>query len=449
MERVSAHSPLPPLAEAFLGFRPGSVRLGELLISLGACTENDVTSALERQVSDPRRLGEHLIALGACTPSQVEAALGLQAIAAHPLWQELGRLQWHADCRVSRFEDRDEPTYIVGVPRIGAYLALSPLEHGLADLLCRCDRYADLLQAAWEGWGVLVAPGEVVRLAERLRATGCLVGPDGRVPRRERTIHDWIMWRIPLADPSGLLRFLAPLNRVAASLPFLLFVWLPLVAAAGFVAFRGWGEIAPVLDALVHVQDPGRLGWVYLALFVVMAVHEFGHAAVCHALGGPVHQLGVMFYFGMPFGYCDVSAAHLLPRRRDRVAVSLGGLYYQVALSAVATLVWGLAPVGPAVRAWALDLAILGGGSILFDLNPFAKLDGYYLLSDALGIRNLRGRSFAYLLNRLLGRPVETLTPREQAGFLWYGVFGVAATALLVVLALHWWGQLVAKLFYI
>lgn len=448
MERLSAHSPLPPLAEAFLAFRAGAVRLGELLISHGSCTIDDVTSALERQNGDPRPLGELLIAAGACTPTQIEAALRLQAVAAHPVWTELGHLTWHPESRTSRVDDRTEPVIIVGVPRIGEYLALSPLEHGLADMLCRHASYPDLLRAMWADWGVLVTPEQVVRLAERLRATGCLVGPDGRVARPRRTLKDWAMWRIPLADPTWLLGALGPLVRASATLPFALLVWLPLVLAAGVAAVGGWGEIAPALDAMVHLQDPGRIGWMYLALFVVMAVHEFGHAAVCHALGGPVHQIGLMFYLGMPFGYCDVSAAHLLPRRRDRVAVSLGGLYYQVGLSAAATLLWAFAPLPPVLRAWALDMAILGGGSILFDLNPFAKLDGYYILSDALGIRNLRARSFEFLFNRLLGRPVENLTLREQVGFLVYGVLGLVATALLVVLAVHWWGQLVAKLFY-
>lgn len=448
MDRLPAPTPLPPLADAFLGFQPGAVRLGELLISQNICTPDDVSSALDRQSSDRRRLGELLIEAGACTPMQLRAVLRLQAVAGHAVWTELGQLRWHPECRFANVTDGAAPVTILGVPRLGDYIALSPLEYGLADLLCEHARYQDLLQAAWDRWGMLVTPEQVVQLAERLRQAGCLVGGDGQVPPRRRTWRDLAMWRIPLADPSRLLGLLAPLLRPMASLPFALGIWLPLVLAAAVVAIQGWSEIAPSLEALVHLRDPARLGWIYLALFVVMAVHEFGHAAICHALGGPVHQLGLMFYMGMPFGYCDVSAAHLLPRRRDRVAVSLGGLYYQVGLSALATLAWGLAPLPPGVRAWALDLAILGGGSILFDLNPFAKLDGYYVLSDGLGLRNLRDRSFAFLFGRLTGRPTESLTPREQVGFLIYGALGAVATLGMVLLAVHWWGQLVMQLFH-
>src|SRR5207244_9896604 len=56
------------------------------------------------------------------------------------------------------------------------------------------------------------------------------------------------------------------------------------------------------------------------------------------------------------------------------------------------------------------------------------KLDGYYLLSDALGIPNLRSRAFRYLKRRLaalVASPaptVEELTPRERRVYVAYSL---------------------------
>jgi multidrug efflux pump subunit AcrA (membrane-fusion protein) len=65
---------------------------------------------------------------------------------------------------------------------------------------------------------------------------------------------------------------------------------------------------------------------------------------------------------------------------------------------------------------------------LFINLNPLIKLDGYYLLSDALGIPNLRARAFRYLRScvaTLLGSPrrsSEAVTARERRIYLAYGL---------------------------
>jgi multidrug resistance efflux pump len=70
---------------------------------------------------------------------------------------------------------------------------------------------------------------------------------------------------------------------------------------------------------------------------------------------------------------------------------------------------------------------------MLFNVNPLIKLDGYYLLADALDIPNLRSRAFRYLRgNGGAG------SARERRIFLAYGILaGVYTTLLLGTLA--WW----------
>jgi len=71
-------------------------------------------------------------------------------------------------------------------------------------------------------------------------------------------------------------------------------------------------------------------------------------------------------------------------RRGQRAAVDLAGMYFQLVagtgLLALYTLT-GYAPL--AGTALAID------ASFLFNLNPFLKMDGYWFVSDLLGIPNL------------------------------------------------------------
>jgi putative peptide zinc metalloprotease protein len=263
-------------------------------------------------------------------------------------------------------------------------------------------------------------------------------------PRPVRTWRDWVQWKLPLWDPTPLLGFLAPLLRWTSRVPFLVLGWLPLLSVATFLTFRSWGEVSYEMSRLFGLHEPYALVWLYGLLFVILWVHEFGHATVCYALGAPVRQIGVMLYLGMPFGYCDVSAAHLLPRKRDRIAVSLGGLYYQMGFGALAVLAWAWLPLAEPARAIALKLAIVAGTSIVFDLNPFAKLDGYYVLADWLGIPNLRDRSFSYLRARMKGERGEPLAPAERRLFLGYAVLGSVATAALMAMGLIWWHRILS-----
>ena len=418
-------STVPALIEAFKDFRPGHYRLGELLVSQGFCTSDDIASGLKHQPHDDRHLGDILIRLGICTRQQIAETLNLQAIASDPLWDKLGRLSWHPDARLSR----QESGMIVGVPRLGSYFRFTATEFQLLETILAAASYPDVLETAWAEFQILVTPEQVLALGHQLFRTGVIYDQASEPESLPRAIR----LRLPLFDPDPLLEKLMPLLVRVASRSFLLFVWLPLVILACGIAVS-----RPQAIALALTLTWPHLLETYLAIALVVFVHEAGHAAIARALGAPVHEIGIMFYGGLPLGYANVSSAHLLERKRDRIAVSLGGLYFQLAFSSLALLCWAWLPMSKHGHAIALNLALLSGGSILFDLNPFARMDGYYVLSDWLAIPNLRSRAFSYVIQRLRGKPVEPLE-RWQRSFFWcYGIASVLMT--LVLAALAFWG---------
>jgi putative peptide zinc metalloprotease protein len=102
-----------------------------------------------------------------------------------------------------------------------------------------------------------------------------------------------------------------------------------------------------------------------------------------------------------PVLYTDVTDAWRLQRRRDKLMIDAGGVLVELSVALLATLAWAFLPDGPArtiafafaTSSWVLSLAV--------NLNPFMRFDGYYFLSDLVGVQNLQPRSFALAQWRL------------------------------------------------
>lgn len=441
MTTLSGGSPLPPLAEAFLEFRPGVFRLGELLIRQGYCSSDDVSFALERQKRESTRLGELLVGAGVCTKPQIDAALEAQRLAAHPVWSSLERLAWHPDLRTSPVMEGQRELIVAGVAPLGVYMRFDAAEFALAEAIATSRTYAEILNAVWHSQGLLITPGQVADLGARLWDAGLLQDPDAPTATgRRRSGLDWLIWRLPLWDPSRLLHACLPVLKPTSSLGFLSAVWLPIALTAAALGVLHASEVMAEVQALSNQYDSLHLGRIYALLFLSLAVHEFGHAAVSTALGATVRQMGVMLFIGMPFGFCDTSEAHRLSLR-GRVAVSLAGLYYQFGLAALCMLAWAWLPLTTGGRTLALDLAIISVAAGAFNLIPFARLDGYYLTEDLLALPNLQARAFSYIGKKLTGRPTGSVPPREAAILTIYGLLGLGTVGLLAVLAFRFWGK--------
>jgi putative peptide zinc metalloprotease protein len=200
---------------------------------------------------------------------------------------------------------------------------------------------------------------------------------------------------------------------------FKLFDGRSLGATAKFVTFlfsRQWAIGAGVLWLLLtaallaqgahHVllsTESYRFSLAQFLLLVVPAlvIHELGHAFSCFRFGVRAREMGVGLYLFRPVVYTDMSEAWLLTRSQ-RVVTDLAGTYfgglYILAISALA-----LAVPSPAVL-WALVLLYTG---TLVNLNPFLRFDGYWVLTDWLGLVNVHRRAvalFSYHVKRLLGR---------------------------------------------
>jgi putative peptide zinc metalloprotease protein len=210
-------------------------------------------------------------------------------------------------------------------------------------------------------------------------------------PLWKQLLHHYLFFRIPLLRPD------AWLTRVAPRMAWLFgrsFVVLTLLAGCAgiFLASRQSEALATAFGYFFNLEG---LLFYAAATSIAKLVHEFGHAITAKQRGLRVPTVGLAFLVMMPVLYTDTSESWKLERRRDRFAVVAAGIGLELMLAAWTTLAWALTPEGAlrsglfllATTTWLWTLAI--------NASPFMRFDGYFLLSDMVGLPNLHERSFA------------------------------------------------------
>jgi putative peptide zinc metalloprotease protein len=138
--------------------------------------------------------------------------------------------------------------------------------------------------------------------------------------------------------------------------------------------------------------------WIFwVLLLVVSGVHEFGHGLSCKHFGGEVPQMGLMLIYFTPAFYTDCTDMHMFDRTSKRLWTIFNGIWVEMVMCGIATLVWFFSPPGSFIGDISYKTLLLTGVSgIFFNLNPLMKFDGYYALAQYLEIDNLREEAFEY-----------------------------------------------------
>lgn len=135
--------------------------------------------------------------------------------------------------------------------------------------------------------------------------------------------------------------------------------------------------------------------YLIIGLFVFMLgsslFHELGHAAACKYFGVRHGGIGFGLYLNFPVLYTDVTSVWNLDWKK-RCIVNIAGVYFQCYILIVLLLLFFVS--GNDMLRYLILTMNLG---LLMTLNPFFKFDGYWIVSDWLGIPNLRARSLELL----------------------------------------------------
>lgn len=212
------------------------------------------------------------------------------------------------------------------------------------------------------------------------------------------------------------------------------------ILAATIINVAKWGEITTQMRALFALHYV--LGF-WVAALLVAVLHECAHGLTCKRFGGEVREIGFLLVYFQPALYCNVSDAWLFKERSKRLWVMFGGGFFESFIWALAVLVWSVTPPYTAISQYCLIIIAISGVKILFNFNPLIKLDGYYLLSDYLGVPNLRRKAFTFardwIKRNVFGRQVR-MKPTSRRERRIYVVFSLLALpySIGLILLLFW-----------
>jgi putative peptide zinc metalloprotease protein len=256
-----------------------------------------------------------------------------------------------------------------------------------------------------------------------------------QVAARWKRAFGILFLRVPLLNPDGFLQrttdWIRPLfTRTAFCL------WTVLMVASVWVLILRWDSFKSPMQSMLTNNN---LLFLWFALIGLKVIHEFGHAYACKVFGGRVPEMGAFLIAFTPCAYVDASAAWGFSSTRKRIIVSLAGMYFESMVAAFALLYWNWSH-----NAWlsscAHQIVILSSVvTVGFNINPLMRYDGYYVLSDLVGIPNLRQRSVEFIQNVakrwVLGLPVPPTNETPRVRCLLF-VYGIASSLYKVTLVL-------------
>lgn len=272
------------------------------------------------------------------------------------------------------------PTYRAELPD-GRHFQLNEQLYHLLECLRSPIKSSDVYTSFQQRTDETIPEEDVTQICQQLTKQG-LLSVDGRPvaetakPEKQKSFLE-LHWKRDIFSPEQL---------------------HPITNRLQYLFTRPVAVLGLAVALLVHVMAFRELGFpprlemtsiswpiLYAIMLITTFIHELGHLSACRRWACPHGAMGFGLYFFSPVFFADVTSTWRL-KRWQRIVVDLGGIYLELLSIPILWVLFLLTDDYTYLMAIvATDMVILS------NLEPFMKLDGYWLLSDA-GIPNLHLR---------------------------------------------------------
>lgn len=208
-------------------------------------------------------------------------------------------------------------------------------------------------------------------------------------------------------------------------------VW---VGAEELRAYAGYNPSSTLTTAVL-------LGWLFLWS------HEICHGLVLAHLGGRVRAIGVALFYFRPSMFCDANDAWRLRTSRQRGYVASAGIVFHFVIAALllgVSAVLATLSAAPTAVQICMNLVTFNISTGLFNLLPFVKMDGYWILSSWLDRPRLRQESIAAWKSEarrglgIISRSDQTASESGGRGSVLFGMVSSLFGPILMGLSMFW-----------
>ena len=351
------------------------------------------------------------------------------------------------------------------VPGIDAMFNFAPVNWQLIQLFDGKRSYEEIAELYFAETGIQYAPDEIREMADGMEAMDfwyktpqekniALMQKSARerrkLIRKKSSAADLSSIAFPAWNPD---RFLDWLHE---RLKFIYTGWFTLLtlmafAFMGYVFITRWDEVARDTVQFYNFSDKSLLDILqfWLLATLLLSVHEMAHGLTCKHYGARVPAMGFLLIYLTPAFFTDTTEGMITGDRNQRLMISISGVWSELMVCALATPVWWGTPPGTTIHNFAYIIILITGiGVVLINWNPLMKLDGYHILSELLGVVDLKENSTAYVsawVKRNIWRlPVEVphVPKRRRPGFAAYALLSGAYSYTILYIVASWAGNI-------
>jgi putative peptide zinc metalloprotease protein len=330
------------------------------------------------------------------------------------------------------------PSYNVFDPVTAQYYKISWTEATIMRLCRPGMSLGELLQAIDQKTTLQVMPEQIIVFFEDAARSNLTISFRSSeslwLQKQARKINPlkWALYhylyiRLPLLSPDKFLERTLGRAKLLCS-PFMLKIYVVITLLGFFILLNRFDEYIHTFSYFFNWE--GAVFYV-VTIMIVKVIHEFSHAYTAKNFGIRVPTMGVALIVMWPVLYTDVTDGWRLSKRSQRLAISAAGVASELVLAGICTLGWALTAPGRLQSMFFIVSSTTWITSLVINLNPAMRWDGYYLLCDLWGIDNLQSRAFAITRWRIrkwlwgidVPPPEEGLSTRREAGLIIYTLY--------------------------
>jgi putative peptide zinc metalloprotease protein len=203
-------------------------------------------------------------------------------------------------------------------------------------------------------------------------------------------ISHYLFFRIPLVHPD---RFLDRTKKIGVWFfnRYLLYTMVVLGVIALYLISTRWDDFSHSFPELLSWKG---LSYYFIVFTCTKLLHELGHAYMAKRYGVPVPTLGVAFLVFWPVLYTDTTLSWHL-KSHQRMNIALAGIWMETYVVIIAALIWYFVDNEIIQTICFITITVNWMASLLINVSPFMRFDGYFILADYLSMPNLQPRAFA------------------------------------------------------
>lgn len=243
--------------------------------------------------------------------------------------------------------------------------------------------------------------------------------------------------KIPIVNPDSFIKKLLSKVNFIFSPFFLSLMVLYIIFAISIYIFK----FSPWKSSLISNSLSENIMIIVILYMITIfssVFHEIAHALTCKKFGGKVSEMGFIIIYFRPGLFCNISDSYLFKEKKHRIYVSIAGIILDIIVWSTIILIGYLFKLNGSNLNFMPAFGFYGIITILLELNPLIKLDGYYALTEIIGIYNLRENSFNYLKSIFFKNNITAaVNKKHKRIYRRYSIFATVYSTWLIFYTLY------------